>query len=59
MILHMGMLFLKNSPKEEAEYVENQTGVRTVPGFVGTEIELNRKAKVTPRFEQIEIDKFS
>lgn len=59
MILHMGMLFLRNPPTEEARRIQERTGVKTVPGFVGTRVVLDGEAKIERRRKQLEIDKFS
>lgn len=58
-ISHMGMLFLRNSPKKEASYVENKTGVKTIPGFVGVRIEMKRGVKIDRRPKRTEISDFS
>lgn len=59
MILHMGMLFLRNSPEKEAGYIEEQTGVRTVPGHVGTRVKVGEEVKIRQEPKQTEIAKFS
>lgn len=48
-ILHMGMLFLRNPPKEEAGYIEEETGVQTIPGFVGMKVRMDEKVKIIRR----------
>lgn len=58
-ILHMGMLFLRNSPGEQASRVEERTGVRTVPGFVGTEVEMDGEVGISRRTKQTGIEGFS
>lgn len=58
-ILHMGMLFLQDSPKKQASHIENQTGVRTIPGWVGTKIEINNEVNVSRKPEQFRISEFS
>lgn len=59
-IVHMGMLFLRNSPKGDAARVERRTGTTTVPGFVGTRIELDEGGvRVERPSEQAKISKFS
>ncbi len=40
-ILHMGMLFLRNTPTDESDHVEDETGVRTVPGMFGTKLDID------------------
>lgn len=58
-ILHMGMLFLRKSPTDQASYVEEKTGVRTVPGFVGTEVGMDGELDVSRRTKQTGITSFS
>lgn len=58
-LLHMGMLFLRNSPRKEASYIEDKTGVRTIPGYVGTRIEVDEEIQLTDNQEQIKLDDFS
>lgn len=58
-ILHMGMLFIQNSPKEEAARVEKETGVETVPGHVGTRIDIDESVRVKAKSRQMDITKFS
>lgn len=57
-ILHMGMLFLRNSPKREAAYIEEKSGVRTVPGFVGTRIKANEDIQIDREFQQAKLENF-
>lgn len=45
-ILHMGMLFLRNSPNKESSKIEDSSGVRTIPGYSGTEISLSDGVKI-------------
>lgn len=58
-ILHMGMLFLRNSPRREAEYIEKESGVKTVPGFVGTKIKVDEDVQVNREKPQSKLEKFS
>lgn len=58
-MLHMGMLFLKHPPKKEAARIEDQTGVRTIPGFVGTKIKMEGEVKVEREYDQTGLGKFS
>lgn len=58
-ILHMGMLFIRNPPKKEAARVEKETGVETVPGHVGTRVEVEENVRVEEKSRQTDITKFS
>lgn len=57
-ILHMGMLFLRNSPREEAARIEERSGVETIPGFVGTEINIGESVGVKRKVEQEKLERF-
>ncbi len=41
MISHMGMLFLRDTPTDQAKYVEQETGVKTIPALLGTKLEIS------------------
>ncbi len=57
-ILHMGMLFLRNSPREEANRIEEESGVRTIPGYLGTEISIENNINVRRKVEQEKLESF-
>lgn len=58
-ILHMGMLFLRNSPERESQRIMEATGVRTIPGYVGTKIEMDGEISVGKVSRQKGIGEFS
>lgn len=58
-LLHMGMLFLRNTPEKEASYIEDKTGVRTIPGYVGTRVEINEEISFARNQEQAKLEDFS
>ncbi len=45
-VVHMGMLFLRSSPKKEAKYVEEKTGVRSIPGYVGMKVDMCEEVNI-------------
>jgi len=59
MILHMGMLFLRNNPRREAALIEEESGVRTVPGFVGTKISVDEDVEVERGRTQMRLNGYS
>lgn len=58
-MLHMGMLFLRNSPEKEARYVEEESGVRTISGHVGTRVNMGEDVRVEFGKKQTDIRNFS
>lgn len=57
-ILHMGMLFLRNTPSEEASRIQDMSGVRTIPGYVGTEVNIDERIGVKRKREQEKLENF-
>lgn len=57
-ILHMGMLFLRNSPGEETFEIERDTGVKTISGFTGTKLKLDDEVSVDKISKQRELTDF-
>jgi hypothetical protein len=45
-IMHMGMLFLRHSPEKEAARIKEETGVQTMPGYVGLHVNIDKEIKV-------------
>lgn len=59
-MIHMGMLFLKHAPLDEAVRITSETGVETVPGYAGLRLDIGQKIKITrpgtqPKLEDLEI----
>ncbi len=57
-MIHFGMLFLRNAPKDEKARIEDKTGVRTIPGFAGTKISISDNIKVRGMREEESYQKF-
>ncbi|MBS3815640.1 MAG: MBL fold metallo-hydrolase [Hadesarchaea archaeon] len=57
-MLHMGMLFLRESPKEQSNWIESESGVNTIPGYIGTEVNMNEKIEVKRPSKQFKVDRF-
>lgn len=58
-MLHMGMLFLQNSPREQASYVQEESGIRTIPGYAGTEVRINENIQIKRKQKQTKMGRFS
>jgi phosphoribosyl 1,2-cyclic phosphodiesterase len=58
-MVHMGMLFLRHRPDNEAARIKAETGVDTVPGYAGTRIEIDKDIKVKRPARQPSLDAFA
>lgn len=57
-MIHMGMLFLKHLPDDEAARIKTETGVNTVPGYAGTRIEIDKEIKIKHPPKQPSLEAF-
>lgn len=65
-MIHMGMLFLKHAPSQEASRIKTETGVEVIPGHAGLRVNIDKEIKITrpakqptlEEFAQIKYDKF-
>jgi len=58
-MLHMGMLFLRHKPGEEAARIKAETGVETVPGYAGLRIDIDKKIEVKRPITQPSLGMFA
>ncbi|MEA1904493.1 MAG: MBL fold metallo-hydrolase [Candidatus Hadarchaeota archaeon] len=58
-MVHMGMLFVRHSPEEEAARIERESGVKTVPGHVGTRVVMDEEIKVNRPTRQPSLESFT
>ncbi len=58
-ISHMGMLFLRNTPSKQASHIEENSGVKTIPGFAGTKISMDDELRIKSKAEQVKLNNFS
>ena len=58
-VVHMGMLFVRHSPEKEAARIEGESGVKTVPGYVGTRVEIDERIKVRRPTRQPSLEAFT
>ncbi|MCD6248536.1 MAG: MBL fold metallo-hydrolase [Hadesarchaea archaeon] len=57
-MIHMGMLFLRNPPDEEAARIERESGIRTVPGYPGTRLTIGKEISVARPLKQATLGDF-
>jgi phosphoribosyl 1,2-cyclic phosphodiesterase len=57
-MVHMGMLFLRHHPDNEAARIKAETGVDTVPGYAGTRIDIDKEIKVKRPAKQPSLEAF-
>jgi phosphoribosyl 1,2-cyclic phosphodiesterase len=57
-IVHMGMLFLRHHPDNEAARIKAETGVDTVPGYAGTRIDIDKEINVKRPARQPSLESF-
>ncbi len=58
-MVHMGMLFVRQSPEKEATRIERESGVETVPGHVGTRVVMDEEIKVNRPTRQPSLEAFT
>ena len=58
-MMHMGMLFLKHSPENEAARIKAVTGVETVPGYAGLRITVDKEITVRRPLKQPSLEVFA
>jgi phosphoribosyl 1,2-cyclic phosphodiesterase len=58
-MMHMGMLFLRESPESEAGRIKEESGVETVPGHVGVRLRMAEKVSITRPSRQPALDAFA
>lgn len=58
-MVHMGMLFLKHSPEKEAARIKAETGVKTLPGYAGLRIDIDKEIKVKHPVKQPSLEAFA
>lgn len=58
-MVHMGMLFLRHKPEEEAAKIRAETGVETLPGYAGLRVGIDEKVKVKRSVKQPSLEAFA
>jgi phosphoribosyl 1,2-cyclic phosphodiesterase len=57
-MVHMGMLFLKHPPEKEATRIKAATGVKTMPGYAGLRVTLDKEVKFRRPTKQPTLEAF-
>lgn len=57
-IVHMGMLFLRHGPEQEATRIKAETGVKTLPGYAGLRVDVSKEIKVKRPVKQPSLEAF-
>lgn len=57
-MVHMGMLFRKHPPEREAARIKSETGVETLPGYVGLRVKIDKEIEVKRPVKQPRLEAF-
>jgi len=58
-MVHMGMLFLRHGPEQEAARIKAETGVETLPGYAGLRIDIGKEIKIKRPVRQPSLEAFA
>jgi phosphoribosyl 1,2-cyclic phosphodiesterase len=58
-MVHMGMLFMRHSPEKEAARIKAEAGVKTVLGYAGLRIEVDKDIKIKRPAKQPSLEAFA